>query len=390
MAWRDISKHFRPLVGVGLVALSCWVGVVVPSTAAGASQPIPDSTGTTWLCRPGQTNDPCTAPLTTTVIDSKGTRHIVDYKPATDPPVDCFYLYPNVSEQRSPNANLHVDSQETAIAELEASPFSQDCRVFAPMYREDTGLDPTSHTAQEVAKRSVMSAWNDYLAHDNHGRGIVLIGHSEGSGEATLIVDQMDRLPAVRTLLVSAIITGLDLPVTQAGLGPFATVGPCASATQTGCVVGFNAFSEAPPFNSMFGKVKPAVVIDGQKAESLCTNPSDLGGGSGRLISMYRTKLPTEEVAGSSTEGVLMGHPPVVATPWVEYDGQYTGSCVTSNGAHVLMVEGEKGAPVLTAYPDARWGLHVDDPNVAMGNLVSLVHSEIESYVAIQKPNQPA
>ena len=235
-----------------------------------------------------------------------------------------------------------------------------------------------------------MNAWNDYLAHDNHGRGIVLIGHSEGSGEATLIVDRMDRLPAVRTLLVSAIITGLDLPVTQAGLGPFATVGPCASETQTGCVVGFNAFSEPPPSNTMFGKAEPMVVIDGQKAESLCTNPSDIGGGSGRLISMYRTKLPTEEVAGSSTEGVLMGHPPVVATPWVEYDGQYTGSCVTSNGSHVLIVEGERGAPVLTAYPDARWGLHVDDPNIAMGNLVSLVHSEIESYVAIHKPNQPA
>jgi hypothetical protein len=81
-----------------------------------------------------------------------------------------------------------------------------------------------------------------------------------------------------------------------------------------------------------------------------------------------------------------MRHPPVVSTPWVEYDGQYDGACVTSNGAHVLMVKGETGAPALTAYPNARWGLHVDDPNVAMGNLVSLVHSEVESYVAIHEP----
>ena len=101
---------------------------------------------------------------------------------------------------------------------------------------------------------------------------------------------------------------------------------------------------------------------------------------------MYRTQLPTQEVPGSSTEGVLMRHPPVVSTPWVEYDGQYTGSCVTSNRAHVLMVKGESGAPALTAYPDARWGLHVDDPNIAMGNLVSLVHSETESYVATHQP----
>ena len=80
-----------------------------------------------------------------------------------------------------------------------------------------------------------------------------------------------------------------------------------------------------------------------------------------------------------------MRHPPVVSTPWVEYDGQYTGSCETSNGAHVLIVERERAAPALPAYPNARWGLHVDDPNVAMGNLVSLVHSEIESYVAIHR-----
>ena len=207
-----------------------------------------------------------------------GTRHTVDYKPAIDPPVDCFYLYPNVSEQQSPNTNLLVDPQETAIAELEASPFSQDCRVFAPMYREDTGLDPTSHAAQEVAEHSVMSAWDDYLAHYNDGRGIVLIGHSEGSDEITLLIDRIDQIPAVRTLLVSAIITGLDLPVSKTGLGPFATIGPCKSESQTGCVVDFNAFSEPPPSNTMFGKVKPPVVIDGQKAESLCTNPSDIGG----------------------------------------------------------------------------------------------------------------
>ena len=34
-----------------------------------------------------------------------------------------------------------------------------------------------------------------------------------------------------------------------------------------------------------------------------------------------------------------------------------------------------------SAYPDAAWGLHVDDPNLAMGNLVALVQSEAAAFL---------
>jgi Protein of unknown function (DUF3089) len=55
-----------------------------------------------------------------------------------------------------------VDPQETAIAELETSPFSQDCRVFAPMYRSYTDT-ATGTAAVRVAYHSVFSAWRDCL-----------------------------------------------------------------------------------------------------------------------------------------------------------------------------------------------------------------------------------
>ena len=152
--------------------------------------------------------------------------------PRRNPPVDCFYLYPNVTHQETDNANLDIDPQETSIAELEASPFSQVCRVFAPIYREATG-DATGASAQENASRiaydSVVSAWNDYLAHYNDGRGVVLIGHSEGSyWLAQLLGQHIDQLPRVRRLLVSAIITGANLPVYKTGFGPLKTIGPCS------------------------------------------------------------------------------------------------------------------------------------------------------------------
>ena len=53
-------------------------------------------------------------------------------------PIDCFYVYPTVSEQEGPNANLEIEPQEKQIAIDQASRFSQSCRVFAPMYRQLT------------------------------------------------------------------------------------------------------------------------------------------------------------------------------------------------------------------------------------------------------------
>jgi hypothetical protein len=350
--------------------------------AATAAQPKPDTSRTIWLCRPGQMNDPCTASLKTTVVSANGTHHVADLHPATNPPIDCFYVYPNITHQTTANANLQVDPQETAIAELEASPFSQDCRVFAPMYQESTGR--ASGTSAEdkstrIAYDSVLNAWNDYLAHYNDGRGVVLIGHSEGSYMLSQLLDeQIAPVPKERKLLVSAIITGLDLPVYTKGSGPL-PVGPCMSAAQTGCVVDFNAFSQAPPSDSKFGKFAESQ-LNGLPVQDVCTNPGSLAGGSGPLVSMYRTHLPTQLVAGSTTQGIFGAHQPVSSTPWIEYDAAYVAQCVTSHGYRVLMVKRVGDAPRLLASPTAAWGLHVDDPNLAMGDLVQLVKSEIASY----------
>ena len=40
------------------------------------------------------------------------------------------------------------------------------------------------------------------------------------------------------------------------------------------------------------------------------------------------------------------------------------------------------GAETPQPAPDATWGLHLLDANVALGNLVSVVHSEADAYAA--------
>ncbi len=108
---------------------------------------------------------------------------------AQDPPIDCFYVYPTVSAQTTPIATLRVDPEEKAVAVNQASRFSQVCRVFAPMYRQATIAAITgsakagsgAEVPRDAGYQDVVTAWRDYLAHDNNGRGVVLIGHSQGS-----------------------------------------------------------------------------------------------------------------------------------------------------------------------------------------------------------------
>ena len=213
----------------------------------------PAAAATVWLCRPGLAHDPCAASLGTTVVSGTGSKRVVDYQPASHPAIDCFYVYPLVSLQTTPNTTLRIGPQETAIAELEASPFSRVCRVFAPMYQQVTLSSVSSQQAQQVAYGTVLAARRDYLAHYNDGRGVVLIGHSEGADELDqLISGQIDNNASVRRLLVSAILTGANLTVGANGTGPFSEIGGCRSASQTGCVVAYNAFSQPPPSDVRF------------------------------------------------------------------------------------------------------------------------------------------
>jgi len=135
-----------------------------------------------WLCSAGQADDPCTSSLRATVVPAHGATTVQDAQASAGSAFDCFYVYPTVSTEPSDNADLRVQSAEVNAAVAQAARFSQVCRVWAPMYRQVTlaalvkgvGTDPQSVA---VAYDSLLSAWRDYLAHDNHGRPVIFIGH---------------------------------------------------------------------------------------------------------------------------------------------------------------------------------------------------------------------
>ena len=349
----------------------------------------PGSAGTVWLCRPGQTPDPCLTSLATTVVEPNGATHVVRTSPAKSPPVDCFYVYPTVSNQSTVNANLEVGLRETAVAVTQVSRFSQVCKVYAPVYRQITlgALDhPRRITLADarIAYRSVLDAFRDYLAHYNHGRGIVFIGHSQG---ATILIRllqrEVDGDPKLRNRLVSALLLGGNVTVPKGGTvgGDFAHIPACTSGSETGCVVAYSSFANKPPVNSQFGRtssnggvrllaprrLSPALRI-------MCVNPASPSGG----VAPLAPYLPSFALGFLAPTSI-----PTVQTPWVAFPGAYTGRCETSRNATWLQVTRTPGAadgPALTRAEQPELGLHVLDVNIALGNLVRLVRTEAAAY----------
>lgn len=375
-----------------LSVLSVFVAAATVGTGVGTASAAPTDTTspttattipakTVWLCRPGLADNPCTPSLTTTKVTFSGkVLGINKTQAAAHPKIDCFYVYPTVSDQKSPNADLTVDPQQRSIALYQASMFSQDCRVFTPMYRQLTlsNIGGAATPAQvTMAYDDVAAAWQTYLRQYNKGRGVVLIGHSQGAFVLRkLIANQIDAKPAARKLLVSAVLLGGNVTVKKGSDtgGDFRHIRACHSSTQVGCVIAYSTYGATPPTDAVFGRTTAAGM------QVLCTNPAALGGGSGLLNPLLPTQpfAPGSSLAaGISLHGI---HAPTVTTPWVGAPGAYTARCSSAGGANVLTITPRNGAPLLHPSPLVTWGLHLVDVNIALGNLVNVVASEAAAY----------
>lgn len=371
---------------------SALIWVVVVAAFAGLAGA--GSAKTVWLCKPGQHPDPCTPGLSTTVYSPTLTQIGVEHpKQLSHRAIDCFYVYPTVSDQKTGNANLHVDPAEKSVALYQAARYSQYCRVFAPMYRQLTlaglpgsGAAPTTQPNPILAYDDVQNAFQDYLQHYNHGRGFVLIAHSQGSFLLrALIAASIDPKPAVRRLLVSGILMGGNVVVRRGEKigGDFKHVPGCQSASQLGCVIAFSTFDQPPPVNAMFGipvstNLQP---LHNPSLQVLCTNPAALAGGS-ELLNPIVPSAPfapgTTIAEGNAALNFKFLQPPTV---WWTVPGAYSARCTTSNGATVLEVTPLRGAPDPNPVPSPAWGLHLLDANIALGNLISIVRREAAAFV---------
>lgn len=265
------------------------------------------------------------------------------------------------------------------------------------MYRQVTltallgrlgGDEPAGADAGEIAYESVLDAWKHYVANDNEGRGVVLIGHSQGSSILRRLIQQeIDNDDVLRGRLVSAILLGstVAVPEGQDVGGAFANIPLCRDAAQTACVISYASFLETapPPPDSLFGRASDGIAA--------CTNPASLSGGRGTLRPYFesdRTGGPFDERAF-----VRIVEEPWVAdanltTPWVTLPEFIEAECVVRDGFSYLEIT------VLAGPSDPRtddiggdvplpsFGLHIIDANLGMGDLVEIVGRQAEAYAA--------
>jgi len=391
-----------------VLALTLLVGLSFAETAIAQpqNQPAPAapankndySDGKTWLCRPGR-QDACAVDLTTTVVAADGKLTVEKWSSNPKAAIDCFYVYPTVSNDQTPNSDMNAGPEELAVIRSQFARFGSECRVFAPLYRQVTltalraGIAGRPMTVDRaLGYNDVVDAWKYYLEHDNQGRGVVLIGHSQGSGVLTqLIRNEIDGKP-VQERLISALLLGASLsaPKGKDVGGAFKHVPVCRSASQTGCVIAYASFRSnvPPPANSRFGRVREEGMV------AVCANPAALGGGGGALHSYLGAAGRGNGSSADPRPWVAPAQP--INTPFVSVPGLLTAQCVTNEKGSYLevTVHGNPADPrtddivgdvVVSGQVQADWGLHLIDVNLAMGNLIDIVRQESKAYLLTKK-----
>jgi hypothetical protein len=295
---------------------------------------------------------------------------------------------------------MTADPAEINVVRQQAARFGSVCKVYAPLYRQVTlvGLrkmlapGATVSLDRNVGYDDVRDAWRYYLEHDNKGRGVVLISHSQGSFVLMRLVREEIEGKPVQGQLVSALILGAPMAVAKGKDvgGAFKTIPLCHSATQIGCVINYSAFRSTvpPPNNTLFGRVPDPAM------EAACVNPAALGGGSGELKAYLDASGKTITSTVKPKPWVTPEQP--IETPWVSVPGLLTAKCTTNEFANYLeiTVHGDPADPRVddiigdigpATQPLANWGLHLIDVNLAMGNLVDIVGQQSKAYAAKKK-----
>ncbi|WP_242183396.1 DUF3089 domain-containing protein [Sphingomonas sp. CARO-RG-8B-R24-01] len=388
----------KSLAAILLATAAPTVGAAqAPATASADASPKYESADA-WLCRPGRV-DACAANQDATIIRADGSRSIEHFARDESPKFDCFYVYPTVSLDPTPNSDLVAGREEQVVAAFQAGRFAKHCRVFAPLYRQVTlgalreaMLGKPMRGDRALAYADVKAAWDEYLAYDNHGRGVVLVGHSQGSGILKELVSRAIEGTPVQRQIISVIIPGTNVavPADRDVGGDLKSTPLCHSNKDTGCFVSYTSFrAEAPPpSNSRFGIVPQPDMV------AACVDPAALDG----------KPKPTDAYLGargaglaSAAQGPWSNDGAAVTTTFVKVPGLLSTRCASSGRFRYLAVTTNAnpadkrtdhivGDVVVGGKILADWGLHLVDLPVVMGDLVELSNDQAKAWLAKNPP----
>ena len=262
--------------------------------------------------------------------------------------------------------------------------FATDLKAFNP--NEVMAAAPQ----YKLAYDDVLAAWKHYLDHDNQGRGVLLIGHSQGSFLLRdLIKNEIDGKD-IQKQLVSAHLGGVVVAKSQEGTSKneFKNIQACESSDQTGCYISYSSFeASAPPpdWSQAFGISKTEGTVNN------CSNPAELSGDGGKLIPYIDAKRLADDGKGL-LQWTENSEP--LATPFVTLPDYYQAKCVERpDGAGYLAVDyvasGNNqdqrnrtmpGHVIVGPVLLSNWGIHDADMELFMGNLIKIAQNQSDSW----------
>jgi hypothetical protein len=168
-------------------------------------------------------------------------------------PVDVFYLHPttyrDIAYWNAPldDAATNAWTDESVVAR-QAAVFNACCRVFAPRYRQASAAGvyaPPEKRPQEAyrfAWGDAKAAFQYYMKHWNRGRPFIIAGHSQGAGLTQFWLEEYGGDAKLRRQLVAVYPIGIAFNAGALAKLPGGGVRVCATPTDTGCLVAWNAF----------------------------------------------------------------------------------------------------------------------------------------------------
>ncbi|MFH0865290.1 MAG: DUF3089 domain-containing protein, partial [Bacteroidota bacterium] len=312
---------------------------------------------------------------------------------------DVFCIYPTTAPYIAVAQNFAIcDSQKTrARAALwEYNQYTQFGRIYAPYYRQASlaaialpHLLPGSRQKQadilDTAVTDVIGAYDYYIKHDNHGKKVILLGHSQGAIMLALMLRKMEtdtvKFQTHLDRIFLAVLVGMECGpyVAKDSLtgGWWQTIPICQNPLDTDCVMSWATNLYGMPFTSVKNDVSINEILmnKGYLYSTLDTSIHEV-----KMDPL--NYIPPTDVSLSVYPLYCFGsHDYDVSTRFIGYTNMYHGSIENPDAANYgLMIER------LTVPNDYRYNpldsadygdCHKWDMYVSQGDVIDLIWQKI-------------